>query len=334
MRTILVLATLTLCALAQGRLPVLGATILYPEGRRASAFLYHDAYREARARVRRVTGALPPQGVSIELVEDAAALTAALGKRGAAPVPRWVAGVALPGHQLIVIRLDLRTPAPARVEGLLAHELCHIVAHHVVSSPDATPIPRWLDEGLAQHAEGRVFSPEAANLAMRAFFGQLLSLSELERSFPRTEGASALAYAQSESFVNWLAKTGPTRQRLPRLLAALRQGHSVKRAVRDIFLRSIDELEADWRSDLRSDRSWMPAAIGQLLVGALIAVVVVMGASRIVLRRRALRTQWEHEEADEGGDDPAARNAPPGQHPTGRRPPIRRLRGGEDPPGV
>lgn len=338
MRSMAALAVLALCAVGQERLPVLEATILYPEGRRASAFLYHDAYREARARVRRVTGALPPPDVSIALVEDSDALSAAVQARGGSSPPAWVAGVALPAHRLIIIRLDLRTPAPARVEGLLAHELCHVVAHHVASGPDATPLPRWLDEGLAQHAEGRVFSPETPNLAMRAFFGQLLDLSDLEDSFPQSEGASALAYAQAESFVDWLAKTGPAQTRFPRLLAALREGHSVKRAFRDTFVRTLDDLEADWRSMLRHDHSWMPSAIGQLLVGVLLAVAVVLGASRIVLRRRALRAQWGREEGDDEPDELGGGwvvvDTPPRPRRTGPRPRIRRVRSDEEPPTV
>ncbi len=332
------LAVLALCAVGQDRLTVLEATILYPEGRRGSALPYRDAYREARARVRRATGALPPPEITIALVEDAGALSATAQARGGSPLPTWVAGVALPAHRLIIIRLDLRSSAPVRVEGLLAHELSHVVAHHVVSGPDATPIPRWLDEGLAQLAEGRVFSPETPNLARRAFFGQLLELSELESSFPQTEGASALAYAQAESFVGWLAKIGPPQVRMPRLLVALREGHMVERAFRDTFMRSLSELETDWRIGLRKDHSWMPGAIGRLLLGVLVAVAVVLGASRIVVRRRALPAQWEEEEPEEetdglGGEE-ARVEARPRPRPSGPPLRIRKARRDEEPPTV
>lgn len=338
MRTMAALAVLALCAAGQDQLTVLEATILYPEGRRGSALPYREAYREARARVRRATGALPPQEVTIELVEDADALSAAAQARGGSPLPDWVAGVALPAHRLIIIRLDLRSPSPVRVEGLLAHELCHVVAHHVVSGPDATPIPRWLDEGLAQLAEGRVFSPETPNLARRAFFGQLLDLSDLESSFPQTEGASALAYAQAESFVGWLAKRGPPQVGIPRLLAALREGHTVKRAFRDTFMQSLSELETDWRIGLRKDHSWMPSAIGQLLLGVLVAIAVVLGASRIVVRRRALQAQWEEEQTEVEEEGLGGKEAHVETHPRPRPsgPPlrIRRARRDEEPPTV
>lgn len=340
MRMVATLSLLAVCAVGQEQLRVLGATIVYPEGRRTSALLYHDAYPEARARVRRVTGSLPPPGVTIELVEDTAALCAAIESRGGSAVPDWVAGVALPSQRLIIIRLDLRTPLPVRVKGLLIHELCHVVAHHVASGPDATPLPRWLDEGLAQHAEGRVFRADAPNLAMRAFFGQLLDLDALEDSFPRTEGASKLAYAQAESFVDWLARAGPPGDPLHSLLKALAEGRPFDRAVHDTYLRTLDDLESDWRAGLRSDRSWVPGAIGQLLLGALVVVGVVLGASRIVLRRRALLEKWEQEEpevpdeTDRPDDGWTIVQTPARPRRTGPRPRIRRVRDEDHPPQV
>ena len=42
-------------------------------------------------------------------------------------------------------------------------------------------IPRWLNEGLAQYAEGRLFVDKAPDLAAKAFFGSLIPLDELDR---------------------------------------------------------------------------------------------------------------------------------------------------------
>ena len=298
----LVVATL---ATAQGRLEILEATIIHPEDRRLSAFKYHDAYRDARLRVRTVTGAWPPNGLIIELVPDIVALNRILEAAGAMEVPGWVAGVALPDRGKIIIRLDLRTPAPERVLGLLTHELCHLVVHAIVKGEDAQPVPRWLDEGLAQYAEGRPFSPERPKLAMRAFFRQLISLDELERSFPRSEGASGLAYAQAKSFIDWLA-----RQRVgepfPELLAHLRDGTTIDDAMHLVFRSPLDVLEDHWRDHLRSDRSWVPAVLMQLLGGVLLGVATVLGASRIVARRRRARALLERTEDDEQGNDESA----------------------------
>lgn len=290
---------------AQQRLEILGATITYPDGRLLSALKYHDAYHDARARVERVTGSLPPPGVVIELVPDGDALNDALSQAGAERVPDWVAGVALPRSRRIVIRLDLRTPDPERVQGLLTHELCHVVVHAVVSGPDAQPVPRWLDEGLAQYAEGKPFSPERPRLALRAFFRRLIPLDELEREFPRSEGASGLAYAQSKSFVDWLAKTMPG-EPFPRLLEELRLGATIEDAALLVFFDSLDNLERRWRADLVADRSWMPGALAQLGGALLLLVATVLGASRIVHRRQRGRELLERNEDPEPDGDPGA----------------------------
>jgi len=330
---VVVLVAVTAFLPAQPRLEILGATILYPEGRRAAAFKYHDAYREARVRVRQVTGALPPPNVLIELVPDIDDLNEVLERAGARAVPAWVMGVALPEARRIVIRLDIRRPDPERYSGLLIHELCHVVAHAVVSGPDAQPIPRWFDEGLAQLAEGRPFSPERPDLAMRAFFRQLISLDELESSFPSSEGASGLAYAEAKSFVEWLSKAVPN-QPLRRVLHRLRDGFTIDEAVYDVFLEPLASLEQRWHHDLRSDRSWVAGTLLQLSVGVLLLLLTFAGASRIVLRRRRAEEEMDRAEAEEAEEAEEADRAPPPGWSTGPRPRIRRLRDDEAPPSV
>ena len=316
MRAALVITLLLPSLAAQGRIPILGAVIEYPEGRRRVALEYHDAYTEARARVRQVTGGLPPEGLVIELVRDSEALGDAIVREGGKRVPDWVAGVALPAVNRVIIRLDQRSVPRVRVNGVLTHELSHIVVHHMIPRTRHRSVPRWLDEGIAQEAEGRLFRPSDLDLPMRAFFGQLMDLEELESAFPESEGGSELAYAQSRSFVAWLARNSLKEDPIPRLLEALRQGGPLDQAITLTFGLSLDRLEARWREDLRSDRSWMPSFGGKLLLGALLLLAVVLGASRIVIRRNTARRALGEDEEDNG--------QPEGHRP--RRPPIRRLR--------
>jgi hypothetical protein len=280
------------------------ATIVYPEGRRGAAWPFHDAYGPARARVLQVTGALPPEGLKIVLVQDGDALHRRVWDEIGHDLPGWVAGVALPHKNQIIIRMDLhRSDAHTRVQGILIHELCHIVAHARLAGPGAAPLPRWLDEGIAQYAEGQPFNPDVPNLPRRAFFGQLLSFDDLTRAFPRSEGASSLAYAQSSSFVTFLARLTPNRSLAP-LLDSMAEGVPADEAIETVFLEPLASLEARWRRELKSDKSWIPDIAGQVFVVGFLLIAVVLGATRIVKRRQAIEALWEMEDGNGTGEIP------------------------------
>jgi hypothetical protein len=263
-----------------------------------------------------VTGGHPPEGLRIELVEDFNALREKVRGATGHVLPDWVGGVALPSAHRIIIRLDIKESAWQRVDGILIHELCHIVVHHLLSEPTAAALPRWLDEGLAQFAEGRLFAPDSPNLAMRAFFGRVHALADLEDSFPRSEGASSLAYAQSLSFVAFLDRQIAGREPLRDLLRRMRNGTSFPDAAHEVFLFPVDQLEERWMASLRDDKSWVPAVLGQLFVGLFLIVAVIMGASRIVKRRReGLARLTANETADLDPEEYAGENPDPDTDP-------------------
>jgi len=314
------------CGQAVQSLRVGGATIQYPEGSRTDAYRFHDAYLPARGRVQRVIGGLPPDGLIIELVPSRVDLSARVHEETGYDLPAWVGGVALPDKNRVIIRLDLSASEWQRCQGILTHELSHIVLHHVLSVPGATPAPRWLDEGIAQYAEGRPFSSDTPELAMRAFFRNLIPLDELEGSFPQGEGASSLAYAEAFSFVSFMVRVAPDSQPLKDLARRMAQGLTLDDAIRAVFLSDPANLEAQWKASLRNDKSWLPRVGSQALVALFLIVAVVLGASRIVRRREHIEREWA--ETEEGG--PAA---PPTRR-TLRYPPVRKLGKDEDHPEV
>lgn len=330
---LLVLASFGLRAAPQEPAPRLltapGLELSYPPGRRAIAISFLNAWPPAVARVGAVTGVALSERVTVELVPDAEALSRRLRAVTGEEVPGWVAGVAISGRNLIIIRTDLRGAERERIGGILTHELCHIAVGALARQGEVI-IPRWLNEGLAQYAEGRSFVEEIPDLAAKAFFGSLIPLSELDRDFPHREGASALAYAQAESFVRFLARFSPGTGVPRRLLEAMGEGLDLDAALQRVLFLDLETLESRWHRHLRGDRSWVLPFFGKLGFGLLLAVAVILGASRIVRRREQIET----EEEDDDDQAPWFPDDPPSPSPQRRFPPIRSLPHDESPPPV
>ena len=90
------------------------------------------------------------------------------------------------------IRVPLNTTTAQGLEAVVAHEITHFVLHEIAGNH----VPGWLDEGLAQIAEGRDERWAATEL-QRA--GGTFPLSQLESSFTRITdpGQARIAYAQA-----------------------------------------------------------------------------------------------------------------------------------------
>lgn len=344
---LIVLLAAGLPAQPPGRVEGAGVVILHPPESRTLAIDFLGAWPEAKARVRSVVGGRLPDAVTVELVGGSDVLAARVREATGSDLPGWVAGVALPGRDLIIIRTDLPGSRRERVAGILIHELAHIAVAARLREREGARVPRWFDEGVAQLAEGRVLMEQIPDLPMRAFFGRLIPLAELEDHFPATEGGSALAYAEAHSFLGFLTRQvviGGVRPILDLLL----EGQDLDGALRRLTLVPLETWEARWRADLRADRGWVAGFSLQVLTGLLVVAAVFLGVSRIVRRRRAAEAAWSAEaaggtevEADSGpGEDAGDADGEPPPSPAHRLPRhpgwmgIRRLRDGEDePPG-
>lgn len=295
-------------AVAQnGELRRPGLVVRVAAGDREAARPFLRCWPEVRARVRELTGAPLEEDVVLHLLPDAEALGEATGRMLGQRPPDWVAGLAVPERRVMLVRLDLMGPRARRVRGLLLHELSHVAVGEIAARPEAHPIPRWFDEGLAQYAEGRSFVWQAPNLQAAAFFGRLLPFGELEQAFPRGEGASALAYTQAWDFVTHLARVAPGDTPLRRMLELMGRGHTVDQAVLLVTGLRLRAQERLWRSRLAADPGWILGAVIPLGLGLVILVAAVVGTVRARRRRRRLHALWEAEEGREDrGDQEAA----------------------------
>ncbi len=163
---------------------------------------------------------------------------------------QWVGGQAIGPFNVIVFAA---TPTTPDLEILLAHELTHIVIDQVSDNPFSSP-PSWIHEGLAtinESADGLRFDyPGIVSDALER--GALLSLRGLTGSFPASSSGAILAYAESNSLLNYVIDTYGA-ESIGRLLRAYRQGVTDDEAVNIAIGIGLTRLEQDWLAYLRGE---------------------------------------------------------------------------------
>lgn len=212
--------------------------------------------------------------------------------------PDWADGTAWPD----LGRIFLHAPSARRgdapkLEQVTDHELVHILVGRAFGG---RPVPRWLQEGLAQFYAGELGPQTEEVLSRGALTGQLLPLERISAGFPADALGAQLAYAQTADFTAFLAQRAGGGERgdvvLQKLLAAGQRGATLSEAVYAATGENLDGLEAKWRARWLSP--WVrvnglaQSGIPALAVAALLAV----GAWR---RRRRYHAGLERLEAQE-----------------------------------
>jgi tetratricopeptide (TPR) repeat protein len=157
--------------------------------------------------------------------------------------PGW-SGALYDGKIRIPIRgIERETPA---LRALLFHEYTHAAVRAITSR-----VPAWLNEGLAQHFEGRMpDSRENETLRQIQRAGRIPSLRALEGSFLGLSGAEAgYAYLVSLSAVRHLVDQYGM-YRIKTILEELAAGSETERALQNALLLSYDDFERGWKRSL------------------------------------------------------------------------------------
>jgi hypothetical protein len=248
-----------------------------------------------RAIAEDLAGLKVPRRVEIRLVKRAEDLArAAPPGRGA---PGWAIGVAYPSDSVVVVAFR-RGALPGDVHSTVRHELAHLALDAALGER----APRWLHEGFAYLHSSDFSLERASTLTGMAWSGDVIPLSELDRSFPAEELPAARAYAQSYDFVAYLAKRGrnsddrgnrwPFRQ----FLSFAGGGMPLDQAARESFSASLGDLFEEWRETLRQRYLMMPIGLFGALIWVAAAVLLMLGYLRKRRMARRKLAQWEIEE--------------------------------------
>ena len=225
--------------------------------------------------------------------------------------PAWVAGVAYPRLNLII--LGPAAPGGRRVarEVLFAHEYSHIALAHATGF---RKLPIWFVEGFA---DLQAMAPYAGD--WRSWGGHgALPLGALHRSLGGDGRRASESYRQSYDFVRYLRGRGDA-ESFRRLIGLVAGGMAFDRALKQVYRLSTTELESRWRRDWNWRNVIVPMITSGLFLWVIAAVLLLLGYVRKRRERRkamAAMEGWEDDEDDgesqalfqagwsDGGPDP------------------------------
>ncbi len=294
---------LLVCVLGVG-VPAQGVDVVHPPGMDGMARRIRILTPRMLARAKTYLELGYDQKLRVRIVEDQASFDAALREEGSDPRPPFVAAVAFPWRDVIILKAEAwQTGSPGAFEAIYQHELVHCVLGAAERKYEVA-LPVWLHEGIAEWVAEKPFYGDPAILGEAVRRERLIPFAELVKSFPRQEGASRLAYAQAHSVVRALADFGEgpalERRNIPILLRLLLRGERFEDALRLMTGLSLDEFESLWRGEVRrrshSGLNWLPEF---LFSGFLTALALLVFGVQRARRDRAMR-RMEEEEALEG----------------------------------
>jgi len=245
-----------------------------------------------------------PRAIHVQLVRDAATLAEVAPEgRGAPP---WAIGVTYPDLGVISVAMR-RGSNIVDPMSTLRHELGHVALGAALGAR----APHWLHEGFAYQHSAEWSWDRAETLAGMVWFGGVIPLEELDRSFPAEEMPANRAYAESYDFVGYLSRRGRWEDtyddgdRWPFRRFLTEVGHGVKMddAAQHAFGKPIHELFEEWREELTKRYLTAPIGLLGLAIWLLCSVLLVLAWMR---RRRIKLRRYAQMEAQERQEDEAA----------------------------
>ena len=172
-------------------------------------------------------------------------------------VQDWAGGVAYSDYNTILIGVR-----PNEAEGwgvtTVAHELAHLVLGQFGRSCVGGGRPTWLEEGLAQVAEGEPDAGALEDIEEGIENNSFAPIRSLNGSFPAHGSGAAAAYSQSYSIANYLLETHGS-EKLQQLILLLAEGERYDDALTQIYGFNLDGLELEWRKSVgAAEREILP----------------------------------------------------------------------------
>ncbi len=226
-----------------------------------------------------------------------------------APAPDYADAVAVPAANVMLLVPSMELGADLA----LLHETAHLALHGRFAR-----IPRWIDEGLAQWAAGQVpGEAELRTLRYWAFRNGVFPFGSLEDELPRRHELASFAYVQSYSVVEYLAmRRGGTGLLLEVVERA--QSEPLGAAWKKVYGETAETTWEKWRRLEAGNFSLTGFLVHDIPLFTYLAVLVLIGYARyLVKRRRFLRAEELEDLPAEGPDEGE------GREPEGEQPPER-----------
>lgn len=213
-----------------------------------------------------------------------------------APYPDYAAGVAYPEIGLVLLTVKPVHPNSAQdLNEVFRHELAHVALEDAVGG---RAVPRWFNEGFAVLASGETSFMRMQTLFTATVSDNLLSLAQLERSFPSNESEASIAYAQAADVVRFLVKR-EERHRFRGLVSRLRDGETMDSALLNSYGEETATLESEWRDEVSRRYTFYPVLFSGSLIWAGTLGLFALGWHRKKRKASATLARWAREEAED-----------------------------------
>jgi hypothetical protein len=280
--------------------PVVRVSAAAPSERDRAEELARRAPALLQGVVRRLELPAPPR-IDVVVAPGLPSNPEALRRAGLPRSPGWAAGIADARRQRIVLFSDrIQTYPHDAIEGVLTHELAHLVLSHAL--PAERRLPRWYEEGVAMIVERQSSIEDALQLARLTILEEPWPLTRLERGWPTSAPQARRAYAQALSIVD-LAERRAAPGSIRRLVDAMRRGNSFEDAFVAAYGRSVREHEARWRRSLRLHYLYVPVAVLGTLANGSMGLLALVAYFKVRRRRRDQLEAMEREESGWGGGE-------------------------------
>jgi hypothetical protein len=201
---------------------------------------------------------------------------------------RAIVAFALPERKQVVMDLSRFKLRPDTLRPVLKHEYVHLLLHRHIPEEH---LPRWLDEGIAQHLSDGLseYLPGQRQMLLGEALAadRVIPLTALVEQFPGDDFGRQLAYEQSRSVIGYMANRYGDGV-VTEVLGHLAAGWSAEESVRAVSGISLQRLEADWRQRQASPLAWLARMAGQIywILFFLAALATLLGFLRLQRRRR------------------------------------------------
>lgn len=301
-----ILVAVILCLLSgigfsQGEVSKKGIVVTFPAGMKGSAQrilrTYHALKRDCEIKL----GYRYNRDVQVFLCRDHDSFNSRIIELGGRKKPKHIAAVAFSLADIIVLKSAAWTRAkPGEFETIFQHEISHCLLGYLRRRHRGMDLPRWFDEGIAQWVSEGLFHGESVQLHQALRSNAWIPFDQLKRRFPEQEGASALAYAQSESMVRFIAEYNDrnlAKANINGILLRLIERDSFDQALFAVTGLHMGGLEGAWSRQERSSIPFPLTLFPDAIFAITIVVLALLAFANYRGRRNRRLAQMDEEEA-------------------------------------
>lgn len=191
----------------------------------------------------------------------------------------WVTGHANPALGSAVVSLPPGADQSLKLQRQVPHEISHIVLYRFMGS-EYQYLPRWVNEGIASQMEFFPNPEQEAVLDKAQQEGKLIPFSQLCQSMPTDNEQVVIAYAQVDSFLEFIQdEYGVTG--IQAMISAYDQGVGCERGVEIALDTSLPALEREWKKTTFSSQKF--SDLKYLFMPWLLIVILIVIPVLVVL---------------------------------------------------